>query len=349
MRHLRRILMCTGIAGTLVSCKMAGRSDDGAGDIASTTPLPTNSAVEHRCGWIDNPTPANWWLNDKDGQWIISSQGANNGAAGMDLLPDFGNRWIRTNGYYGYGCGCVDAKVDASGEYKRVTEIVKAEVKDINVCQTDSNLTPRDPMEGVETTICGWIDNPTPANWWLTDKFGNWTISAQGGHHADGEAMPDFGANWVKTNGSYGYGCACLNAHVSRSTWTVNRVSSVKVQKLNVCQTDPNIPRRAVKKKTLNFCGWLVNPTPANWSLVDKFGRWTIAVQGGYQAPGSENLQHTPEWKRVNGNYGYGCGCMAADVDDSYATNRRVYKMNSFKAQPLKVCQDDSSLKPWNQ
>jgi hypothetical protein len=33
------------------------------------------SALERRCGWLDNPSPANWWLVDKDGTWILMEQG----------------------------------------------------------------------------------------------------------------------------------------------------------------------------------------------------------------------------------------------------------------------------------
>ena len=33
-------------------------------------------------------------------------------------------------------------------------------------------------------------------------------------------------------------------------------------------------------------CGWLQNPTPANYWLIDRDGEWTIGAQGGYQAPG---------------------------------------------------------------
>jgi hypothetical protein len=36
--------------------------------------LPANAA-ETRCGWLQNPTPANWWLTDRDGTWTISAQG----------------------------------------------------------------------------------------------------------------------------------------------------------------------------------------------------------------------------------------------------------------------------------
>ncbi|MGL4666856.1 MAG: DUF4087 domain-containing protein, partial [Saezia sp.] len=33
-------------------------------------------AAEWRCGWLENPTPANQWLIDRDGAWTISLQGA---------------------------------------------------------------------------------------------------------------------------------------------------------------------------------------------------------------------------------------------------------------------------------
>lgn len=30
---------------------------------------------EIRCGWLDNPTPGNLWLIDRDAEWSISQQG----------------------------------------------------------------------------------------------------------------------------------------------------------------------------------------------------------------------------------------------------------------------------------
>ena len=40
--------------------------------------LPASAApakVERRCGWFENPTPANATLTDRDGVWEIASQG----------------------------------------------------------------------------------------------------------------------------------------------------------------------------------------------------------------------------------------------------------------------------------
>jgi hypothetical protein len=36
---------------------------------------PTFTDFETRCGWFSNPTPANIWLYDRDGDWTIGVQG----------------------------------------------------------------------------------------------------------------------------------------------------------------------------------------------------------------------------------------------------------------------------------
>ena len=41
------------------------------------------------------------------------------------------------------------------------------------------------PALGAENR-CGILTNPTPANWWLIDRDGEWTIGAQGGYQAEG-------------------------------------------------------------------------------------------------------------------------------------------------------------------
>lgn len=33
-------------------------------------------ASQLRCGWWQNPTPGNAWLNDRHGRWTVGSQGA---------------------------------------------------------------------------------------------------------------------------------------------------------------------------------------------------------------------------------------------------------------------------------
>lgn len=86
---------------------------------------------------------------------------------------------------------------------------------------------------------CGWFENPTPANAWLQDRDGEWTISVQGSDSADGE-WPTFGpGQWVATNGHYGHGCACLRFETAPGSRTVRRIVSASVKPLAVCRKDP--------------------------------------------------------------------------------------------------------------
>jgi hypothetical protein len=90
-----------------------------------------------RCGWLVNPTPANWWLTDRDGQWILGTQGADQ-APGMDEMPDMSTAgWVETNGHYGYGCACMTITADGDG---RVTRIADAQPRPLKQCQADRNL-----------------------------------------------------------------------------------------------------------------------------------------------------------------------------------------------------------------
>ncbi|MGQ0559018.1 MAG: DUF4087 domain-containing protein [Sphingosinicella sp.] len=93
---------------------------------------------------------------------------------------------------------------------------------------------------------CGWLDNPTPANWWLTDRDGEWLISAQGGYQAPGmERIPDMSRRgWVRTNGYYGYGCACMTVTVDRAERRISRIHWVTPRSLRVCRADPRLPHR---------------------------------------------------------------------------------------------------------
>ncbi len=95
-------------------------------------------------------------------------------------------------------------------------------------------------------TRCGWIDNPTPGNWWLTDAAGEWTIGTQGGTQAEGmEAIPDLTTGeWVETNGSYGYGCICLEVETHRAAMQITRILAAEPLPLARCTADPALPGR---------------------------------------------------------------------------------------------------------
>jgi hypothetical protein len=91
---------------------------------------------------------------------------------------------------------------------------------------------------------CGWLENPTPGNWWLKDPHGLWIISAQGGPYAEGieklpERTPD---RFVSTNGQYGYSCVCLSGTFDVHAQAVTRVESAHTSPLSVCRNDKALP-----------------------------------------------------------------------------------------------------------
>ena len=92
-------------------------------------------------------------------------------------------------------------------------------------------------------TRCGWFSNPTPANASLHDRDAEWIIGVQGGHQAEGD-WPDFApGQWVRTNGDYGYGCACLRVRVNRQTHEVIEIESGRTRPLSVCRRDRSLRR----------------------------------------------------------------------------------------------------------
>ena len=98
-------------------------------------------ATERRCGWLYNPTPANWWLVDRDGEWLLGAQGGYQ-APGMDSLPDMTTRgWVETNGHYGHGCACMTVATDR--RTRRVTRVVSGNPVPLRQCRADPRLPPR--------------------------------------------------------------------------------------------------------------------------------------------------------------------------------------------------------------
>jgi Protein of unknown function (DUF4087) len=86
---------------------------------------------------------------------------------------------------------------------------------------------------------CGWFENPTPANAWLTDRDGEWTVAVQGGQQAEGDWPRFTRARWVRTNGHYGYGCACLTVEVNAPERVVTRIVKASSRPLRTCRRDP--------------------------------------------------------------------------------------------------------------
>ncbi len=93
---------------------------------------------------------------------------------------------------------------------------------------------------------CGWLENPTPGNWWLTDRDGSWTLATQGDDYRDEvmDKVPPFDeAQYVATNGNYGYGCACLSVDVDKVETRIVRVHSGKTIPLTKCEADKTLKR----------------------------------------------------------------------------------------------------------
>ncbi len=94
-------------------------------------------------------------------------------------------------------------------------------------------------------TRCGWIDNPTPGNFWLTDKDGEWTIGVQGGYQAEGIEVIDFPTDgqYVNMNGNYGYFCGCISGKSDSETMRIVSIEKSKAKLLKDCLKDENVPK----------------------------------------------------------------------------------------------------------
>jgi hypothetical protein len=88
---------------------------------------------------------------------------------------------------------------------------------------------------------CGWFENPTPANAWLTDAQGQWIIASQGSFMAEGD-WPSID-DWVATNGSYGYGCTCMRVTTDKAESRILEIHSSRPLPLSKCENDPALKR----------------------------------------------------------------------------------------------------------
>ncbi|MBB4197254.1 hypothetical protein CCR94_14580 [Rhodoblastus sphagnicola] len=93
-------------------------------------------------------------------------------------------------------------------------------------------------------TRCGWVVNPTPGNWWLTDSKGEWIMMTQGVDRDPGmDRIPDTaGRNWVETNsGGHGYGCGCMGGAYDAKTKMVTKIASFAWKPLSACRKDKGL------------------------------------------------------------------------------------------------------------
>lgn len=93
---------------------------------------------ETRCGWIENPTPGNYDLYDAAGVWTISVQGGHQAEGDLAYPLDYDEDYVKTNGNYGYFCGCIRSINDATE--MKVLKILTASAKKISACLNDRKL-----------------------------------------------------------------------------------------------------------------------------------------------------------------------------------------------------------------
>ncbi len=108
-----------------------------AASMIAAAPMPARAA-NVRCGWLDNPSPGNASLFDKDGEWTIAVQGGHQ--ANGDWPPAFEpGQWIRRGpGDYGYGCACLAVDVDVPE--KTILNISSGKARPLSVCRRDSAI-----------------------------------------------------------------------------------------------------------------------------------------------------------------------------------------------------------------
>ncbi len=107
--------------------------------IGPATGIAAADKTEKRCGYLANPTPANWWLTDRDGEWLIGAQGGYQ-AEGLDVLPEdfYEKGWVYTNGWYGYRCACLT--VTSNRKTMRIGRILEGEPLPMSRCTRDKAL-----------------------------------------------------------------------------------------------------------------------------------------------------------------------------------------------------------------
>jgi len=108
-----------------------------AGWMIALAPMAARAASV-RCGWLDNPSPGNASLYDKDGEWTIAVQGGYQATG--DWPPVFKPRqWIRRGpGDYGYGCVCLTVELDL--KEKNILTILSGGARPLSICRKDSAI-----------------------------------------------------------------------------------------------------------------------------------------------------------------------------------------------------------------
>jgi hypothetical protein len=103
-------------------------------------------SAEKRCGWLENPTPANLWLIDNDSEWTLSIQGRGFiNENSMENMPSIDQKeFVRTNGNYGFSCVCLNVKTNK--EKSEILEVYSGEQLLLKQCLEDPNIYGKIPL-----------------------------------------------------------------------------------------------------------------------------------------------------------------------------------------------------------
>jgi hypothetical protein len=134
-------------------CQLAARLAVVAWTLAAATavradePAPAADAAAAppalRCGWLDQPTPGNATLVDRDGEWTIGLQGGHQAGGPRPRFRT--GQWVRTgHGSAGYGCACLKVRADAVTQ--EITAIVSARAQPLATCRKDPALKGKEPQ-----------------------------------------------------------------------------------------------------------------------------------------------------------------------------------------------------------
>ena len=100
---------------------------------------PDKDRVEKRCGWFSYPDENNMYLFDKDGKWVIREEGGYQlPAEDLDNLPHFGREQWGSASIFGYGCACLNVKVNK--KEKKILSIKSGTAFTFTKCRKDKNL-----------------------------------------------------------------------------------------------------------------------------------------------------------------------------------------------------------------
>jgi hypothetical protein len=101
------------------------------------------------------------------------------------------------------------------------------------------------PDAGPIENRCGWVVNPTPGNWRLTDAQATWIIATQGRDDDPGmDKVGDIAAgDYVKTNGLYGHACGCMRGWFDKGQTKVVQILSFTQKPIAACTSDPRLPK----------------------------------------------------------------------------------------------------------